>query len=62
MSGVPPLKIPLLTEERANNLIFAIISDSCEEYAMRCAIAGIEPVVSPDAFKFGHFTKRFKNI
>lgn len=56
MSGVPPPKIQL-TEERANNLIFAIISDSCEEYAMRCAMAGIEPTVSPDAFRLNRAAK-----
>ena len=49
MSAVPMPTIEL-TEDQGNNLIFAIISDSYEEYAMRCAINGIEPTVSPDAF------------
>ena len=49
MSAVPTSTLKL-TEDQGNNLIFAIISDSYEEYAMRCAIAGIEPTVSPDAF------------
>ena len=39
-----------LTDEQANNLIFAIVSDSYEEYMMRCAVSGIKPVVSPAAF------------
>jgi len=41
----------VLTEDQGNNLIFAIISDSYEEYAMRCAMAGVEPTVSPGAFR-----------
>ena len=49
MSAVPPPTIEM-TEDRWNNLIFAIISDSYEEYAMRCAMAGMEPTVNPDAF------------
>lgn len=50
MSAVPPPTIEM-TEDRWNNLIFAIISDSYEEYAMRCAMAGMEPTVSPGAFR-----------
>lgn len=49
MSAVPTPTIKL-TEDQGNNLIFAIISNSYEEYAMRCAIAGVEPMASPGAF------------
>lgn len=44
MSGVPPPKMQLLTEERANSLIAAITSASYEEYCIRCALAGVEPM------------------
>ena len=46
-----PMPTIELTEDQGNNLIFAIISDSYEEYAMRCAIAGVEPMASPGAFR-----------
>lgn len=45
-----PMPTIELTEDQGNNLIFAIVSDSYEEYAMRCAMAGVEPIVSPGAF------------
>lgn len=56
MNDVPVPTIEL-TEDQGNNLIFAMISDSYEEYAMRCAMAGIEPTVSPDAFRLNRAAK-----
>lgn len=56
MNGVSMPTIEL-TEDQGNNLIFAIISGSYEEYAVRCAMAGIEPVVSPDAFRLNRDAK-----
>ena len=56
MNDVPMPTIKL-TEEQGNNLIFTIISTSYEEYAMRCAMAGVEPTVSPGAFRLNRDAK-----
>lgn len=52
-----PMPTIELTEDRWNNLIFAVISDSYEEYAIRCAMAGAEPTVSPGAFRLNRDAK-----
>ena len=56
MNDVPMPTIKL-TEEQGNNLILAIVSTSYEEYAMRCAVSGIEPIVSPAAFRLNRNAK-----
>ena len=40
-----------LTEEQGNNIIFAVVSGSYEEYAMRCAVAGVRPLGSREDFE-----------
>lgn len=61
MSAVDPddlaFRREVLTENQGNNLIFAIISNSYEEYAMRCAIAGVEPMASPGTFGLNRAAK-----
>jgi len=52
-----PMPTIEMTEDRRNNLIFAIISNSYEEYVMRCAMAGVEPTVSPGAFRLNRDAK-----
>lgn len=56
MNNVPE-PFMLLTEEQADSLIAAITSASYEEYCIRCALAGVEPIASSASFGLNHAAK-----